>query len=57
MKGNAADQLDIEVPHAEGPEGGLPDNSECLGENIVQSLPPLDPFAEFGCLSFKFRIA
>ena len=38
MEDHAAQQLHVEVAHAHGPHGGLPDHGEGLGQDVVQGL-------------------
>ena len=38
MENDAADQLDIEMAHAEGPLGSLPHDGKGLGQEIVKRL-------------------
>ena len=47
---HAADQLDIEVAHAQYPPGGLTDRGECFGQQIIQRSTVREALAELGGL-------
>jgi hypothetical protein len=47
VKRDAADHLHVEVPHAKRSLRGLADDGKCLGQEIIQGLPPGKTIAEF----------
>ena len=48
VEDDAADQLDIEVPHPGRPSGSLPDDGESFGQEVVQGRALGELFLEFG---------
>jgi hypothetical protein len=56
VKGDAPDQLDIEVTLAQGALGGLPHGCEGLGQQRVQLLPPVQALAKLGGLGLELGI-
>ena len=46
VQGDAADQLDVEVPLAEGADAGLAHRRERLGQQVVEGLAVGQPLAE-----------
>ena len=48
---DAADELDVEVPHVERAAARLADDGERLGQQIVERLAGGEPFAELGGLA------
>ena len=56
MQHYAADELNVEMPHADGPNGGLAHGGERLGEDIVKGLAVLQSLAELGGLCTQLLI-
>src|SRR3989338_11538913 len=56
MKHNAADKLDIKVPHVYSTPCCLPHYAESLRQNIIQGLAVLKPFLELACFFAKLCI-
>jgi hypothetical protein len=43
---HAADQLHVEVAHAQYPPGGLTDRGECFGQQVIQQSTVREALAE-----------
>ena len=56
VEDDAADELDVEGSHTQGPEGSLPGYGEGLGEEVVQGLPPVQALLEVGGFGGEIRI-
>ncbi len=56
MQHGAAEQLHVEVPHAERALGRLAHRGERLGQEIVERLALLEPLAELGRLAAELVV-
>ena len=57
VEGEAADELDVEVPHVQHAAPRLPHHREGLGQEVVEGLALGQPLAELGRLGLELGVA